>query len=72
MERNKVPTRKKRSYTVDHSKDMIELALEALRNNRMSSYEAEKAVGIPRRTLLDKLHKRHHKGLFTHMMRLPQ
>lgn len=53
---------KKREYTVKHSKNMIELAVEALRKKTMSSYEAERTFGIPRRTLLDKLHNKHPKS----------
>lgn len=52
----------KRAYTVKHSQNMIDLAIDALKNKTMSSYEAEKIFGIPRRTLLDKLHNKHPKG----------
>lgn len=53
--------RKKRHYTSNHSTDLIDIALEALRKKTLSSYEAEKVFGIPRRTLLDKLHNKHPK-----------
>nr|XP_034836309.1 uncharacterized protein LOC117992707 [Maniola hyperantus] len=52
-------TKKKRQYTSQHDMSMVEIALELMRNKKLSSYEAEKTFGIPRRTLLDKLHKKH-------------
>ncbi|XP_045762976.1 uncharacterized protein LOC123865787 [Maniola jurtina] len=55
--------KKKRSYTVAHSQDMLDLALECLRKRQMSSYEAQKRFGIPRSTLLDKLKKKHEKAV---------
>lgn len=57
----KAKKRKKRSYTAKHSETMINSAMEALQKKTMSSYEAEKMFGIPRRTLLDKLHNKHPK-----------
>ncbi|XP_052740496.1 uncharacterized protein LOC128199899 [Bicyclus anynana] len=59
---NKKEKRKKRPYTAKHSVAMINLAVEAMKNKTMSSYEAEKAFGIPRRTLLDKLNNKHPKS----------
>nr|XP_034827094.1 uncharacterized protein LOC117984578 [Maniola hyperantus] len=59
--KEKVSKRKKRPYTAKHSETMINLAVEALKKKTMSSYDAEKAFGIPRRTLLDKLHNKHPK-----------
>jgi hypothetical protein len=56
MQRN---VKQKRAYTVAHSPEILQLALECLRKKQMSSYEAEKSFGIPRRTLLDKLKKNH-------------
>ncbi|XP_026724784.1 uncharacterized protein LOC113505893 isoform X2 [Trichoplusia ni] len=54
--------RNRRSYTTKHSQHMIDLAVDALQNKTMSSYDAEKIFGIPRRTLLDKLHNKHPKS----------
>lgn len=53
--------RKKRAYTSNHCKDLLNLAVEALRKKTMSSYEAERVFGIPRRTLLDRMHNKHTK-----------
>lgn len=51
--------RNKRNYTLTHPQQMVDLALDSLKKKEVSSYEAEKIFGIPRRTLLDKLHKKH-------------
>lgn len=53
--------KRKRDYTVKHSDDMVQLAVGLLRDKKISSYDAEKRFGIPRRTLLDKLHEKHPK-----------
>lgn len=42
---------------------MLALALENLKSKQISSYQAEKLYGIPRRTLLDKLNGKHSKSV---------
>ncbi|RVE47096.1 hypothetical protein evm_008280 [Chilo suppressalis] len=59
---SEMKTRKKRAYTTKHSPAILELAVEAIKKKKMSSYAAEKAFGIPRRTLLDKLQNKHPKS----------
>lgn len=47
----------------DYSEDILELAVEYVKNNTMSSREAEKTFGIPRRTILNKVNKVHSKSV---------
>lgn len=54
--------RSRRPYKNKYTEKQLELALEQLRNKSMSSYDAEKKFGIPRRTLLDKINKKHPKN----------
>lgn len=53
--------RPKRSYTEKHNPNLLELALDNMRRKVMSSRKAELVFGIPRRTLLNKLHGLHKK-----------
>ncbi|XP_045505641.1 uncharacterized protein LOC123702030 [Colias croceus] len=53
--RTKLASRQYRNY----SDEMLELAVDMVQNNRMSSREAEKRFGIPRRTILNKIRKIH-------------
>lgn len=55
--------KKKRSYTAHHDQQMMDLALDMMRNKELSSYKAESLYGIPRRTLLDALHQKHQKAV---------
>lgn len=56
--RNKKSKKRGKRYA-DYTPEMLEMALEAMRSKKMSSYQAEKAFRIPRRTLLDKLNNKH-------------
>lgn len=64
MNNNKTKNRRRlpgsRSYR-DYSQDMLKLAVEMVAKNKMSSREAEKRFGIPRRTILNKIKKVHNK-----------
>lgn len=53
--RRKLGARPYKNYT----KDMLKLALEIVKSKKMTSYEAEKNFGIPRRTIDKKLTKTH-------------
>lgn len=62
---NKGKFKKRRSrlpYKKKYTTVQLELALEQMQNKLISSYEAEKIFGVPRRTLLDKLNKKHPKN----------
>lgn len=43
----------------DYSGEMWELAVDMVKTNKMSSREAEQRLGIPRRTILNKINKMH-------------
>lgn len=49
-----------RSYA-DYSQEMLEVAADLVRNKSISSYEAEKQFGIPRRTIVNKSKNIHNK-----------
>lgn len=49
-----------RSYA-DYSQEMLELAVNLVRNKNISSYEAQKQFGIPRRTIVNKSKNLHDK-----------
>lgn len=47
----------------DYSQETLDTAIELVKSKAMSSYEAEKHFGIPRRTILNKCTNRHDKGI---------
>ncbi|CAK1602823.1 unnamed protein product [Parnassius mnemosyne] len=63
MGNNKKRSRRKpgaRNYA-DYSAEMLDVAANLVRNKFISSYEAEKQFGIPRRTVLNKSKNIHNK-----------
>ncbi|CAB3227325.1 unnamed protein product [Arctia plantaginis] len=64
MRNRKKQSRRKpgaRNYA-DYSKEMLEVAADLVRNKVISSYEAEKQFGIPRRTIVNKSKNIHSKS----------
>lgn len=49
----------KRNYTSKYNQEILDVAVGLLKEKKISSYQAEKTFGIPRRTLLDKVHEKH-------------
>lgn len=66
MDKNKPKTTKRKKRRVlgsrsykNYSEEMLELAVDMIEMKRMTSREAEKRFGIPRRTILNKVKKVH-------------
>lgn len=57
--RRKLGARSYKNYTLE----MLEIAVEAVANKTISSRDAEKQFGIPRRTIINKLKRNHTKGV---------
>lgn len=53
-----------RSYK-NYSKEILQIAVESVQNKTISSRDAEKQFGIPRRTILNKINKQHCKTVGT-------
>ncbi|PZC80049.1 hypothetical protein B5X24_HaOG215518 [Helicoverpa armigera] len=49
----------------NYSEEMLHLAVENVKENRISSRSAEKKIGIPRRTILNKVKEYHNKNVGT-------
>lgn len=49
----------------NYTKEMLQIAVESVQNKTISSRDAEKQFGIPRRTILNKTNKQHCKTVGT-------
>ncbi|KAL4714231.1 hypothetical protein ACJJTC_009583 [Scirpophaga incertulas] len=47
----------------DYSKETLNLAIDLVSTKALSSYEAEKQFGIPRRTILNKIKNQHDRSI---------
>lgn len=67
MSQNKTSTssqnKNNRRHYVNYSTVMLDIAVDLVKLKKLSSYEAEKQFGIPRRTILNKVNKCHKKSI---------